>query len=133
MNSKKDAIINRQLKCILLSLAFLCAIGVCGIVVFSGRKAVQAHEQSESRPPEDTPMEQVPAPAFFAYDISATELGEEPALEDLYITNRITRFNHFYIDDSGVLWACGNNEYGLHKNYNLICRIYEKVKSTCIF
>lgn len=112
MNSNKDAIINRQLKYILLSLAFLCAIGVCGIVVFSGRKAVQAHEQPESRPPEDTPMEQVPAAAFFAYDISATELGEELALEDLYITNRITRFNHFYIDDSGVLWACGNNEYG---------------------
>ncbi|MDE7046111.1 MAG: hypothetical protein K2O97_14115, partial [Acetatifactor sp.] len=58
------------------------------------------------------PMEQVPAAAFLAYDISAIELGEEPALEDLYITNRINRFNHFYIDDSGILWAYGSNEYG---------------------
>lgn len=112
MNQKKFNLINRQFKYALLSLAFLCAAGVCCIVFFSGRKeTAHAHEQP-ARQSEDMSMEQMPAATFLADDISAIGTGEESVLEDLYITNRTTRFNHFYIDDSGILWAYGNNEYG---------------------
>lgn len=53
-----------------------------------------------------------PLVTFFADDLSVIRSGKELTLEDLYITNRINPMNHFYVDDSGILWASGHNTYG---------------------
>ena len=49
---------------------------------------------------------------FYTLDLKTLQVEEDFSLERYYITNRYTWENHFYIDESGILWGTGTNEYG---------------------
>lgn len=51
-------------------------------------------------------------PAFYVEDLNVLQIGESFSLEDYYITSRYTGSNHYYIDENGVLWGTGTNEFG---------------------
>lgn len=51
-------------------------------------------------------------PVFFVGDMDALQIDDDFVLEDYYITSRYTASNHYYIDDDGVLWGFGKNEFG---------------------
>ena len=51
-------------------------------------------------------------PIFFVEDINTLQIEDDFSLEDYYITSRHTAGNYFYVDEDGVLWGTGMNEYG---------------------
>ncbi|MCM1056089.1 MAG: hypothetical protein NC517_00555 [Firmicutes bacterium] len=51
-------------------------------------------------------------PVFYVEDLNVLQIGESFSLEDYYITSRYTFSNHYYIDENGVLWGAGENEFG---------------------
>ena len=51
-------------------------------------------------------------PVFYVEDLNALQIGEGFSPEDYYITSRYTFSNHYYIDENGVLWGTGKNEFG---------------------
>ena len=51
-------------------------------------------------------------PGFYVADLDDLQIGDSFSLEDYYITSRYTASNHYYIDEDGVLWGIGKNEYG---------------------
>lgn len=61
------------------------------------------------------------SPIFYTLDLKTLQVEEDVSLENYYITNRYTWENHFYLDESGILWGTGTNEYaqlGLHAKQN---------------
>ena len=51
-------------------------------------------------------------PVFYVEDLNTLQIGKNFSLEDYYITSRYTASNHYYIDENGVLWGTGKNEFG---------------------
>lgn len=51
-------------------------------------------------------------PTFLVRDIDTVKLNTEFAIEDYYVRNRLTYSNRFYLDEEGVFWGSGRNEYG---------------------
>ena len=76
-------------------------------------------------------------PAFYVEDLNTLQIGEDFSLEDYYITSRYTASNHYYIDENGVLWGTGMNDfgqlgtgtYGIEESYEEPVRIAENVLS----
>ena len=76
-------------------------------------------------------------PAFYVQDLNALQIEENFSLENYYITSRYTASNHYYIDENGVLWGTGKNEfgqlgtgtYGAEEYYEAPVKIAEKVLS----
>lgn len=76
-------------------------------------------------------------PAFYVEDLDTLQIGENFSLEDYYITSRYTASNHYYIDENGVLWGSGTNEfgqlgtgtYGIEESYEEPVKIAENVLS----
>ena len=53
--------------------------------------------------------------AYSNYDVEKMEglfLGDEFKLDHYYISNHISNTNHYYIDNTNVLWGYGRNDYG---------------------
>lgn len=66
-------------------------------------------------------------PAFYVADADVLEISDSFAIEDYYITSRYTASNHYYIDENGVLWGTGSNEYGqLGKKASALEEYYEE-------
>lgn len=76
-------------------------------------------------------------PAFYVADLDALQIGKSFSLEDYYITSRYTASNYYHIDEDGVLWGSGSNEfgqlgtgtYGEEEYYNEPVKIAEHVLS----
>ena len=51
-----------------------------------------------------------PAKEYSAYNLSL--LNEQKDIESSYVTDFFNGFNHFWIDENGILWGTGYNEYG---------------------
>lgn len=51
-------------------------------------------------------------PAFYVVDLDALQTGDNFSLKDYHITSRHTASDYYYIDESGVLWGIGKNEFG---------------------
>ena len=51
-------------------------------------------------------------PVFYVADFNDLQVAENFSPADYYITSRYAASNHYYIDEDGVLWGTGRNEYG---------------------
>lgn len=51
-------------------------------------------------------------PIFSAKTLDVIEAKKMFALENYYITNKVTGLNRYFIDDNSILWGQGNNVYG---------------------
>ena len=76
--------------------------GMAGSKGTAGSEGLEEIEESEDEG----------LPAFYVEGLDAIRIGESFSLEDFYITSRYTASNHYYIDEDGVLWGIGRNEFG---------------------
>lgn len=67
-------------------------------------------------------------PVFYVEDMDALQIGENFSLEDYYITSRYTASNHYYIDESKVLWGTGMRTHALLFRKNIGVHILTKYK-----
>ena len=99
----------------------------------NGEGTVDANRKADGEVNEETEE----LPTFYIEDLSALQIGENFSLEDYYITNCYTYSNHYYIDENGVLWGTGTNEfgqlgtgtYGIEESYEEPVKIAENVVS----
>ena len=75
-------------------------------------KAAGEGDEENAAPQGMTGEETGALPTFYVEDLNTLQVDNHFSLEDYYITNRYTFSNHYYIDESGVLWGTGKNEYG---------------------
>ncbi|MCM1541039.1 MAG: hypothetical protein NC121_07245 [Blautia sp.] len=84
----------------------------------SGENGEQGY-QAENAPSGNEEQENADAadnaediPAFFVQDIDSLAVKEPFSIEDCYITNLWIADRHYYIDEDGVFWGTGRNDYG---------------------
>lgn len=76
-------------------------------------------------------------PGICVSDLDALQIEDHFSLENYYITSRYTASNYYYIDEDGVLWGSGSNEfgqlgtgtYGMEEYYEEPVKIAEQVLS----
>ena len=51
-------------------------------------------------------------PGVYVPDLDALKIEDNFLLKNYYITGRYTASNYYYIDEDGVLWGTGSNEFG---------------------
>lgn len=51
-------------------------------------------------------------PSIYVSNLENIQVGNDFSLEDCYMKECDTEKNHFYIDENGVLWGTGENDYG---------------------
>lgn len=78
----------------------------------SGEESADESQEENAGADVVTGEETEKLPAFYVEDLNVLQIGEGFSLEDYYITSRYTGSNHYYIDENGVLWGTGTNEFG---------------------
>ena len=77
-----------------------------------GEKSPEESDEENAGADVVTDEETEKLPVFYVQDLDTLQIGESFSLEDYYITSRYTASNHYYIDENGVLWGTGKNEFG---------------------
>lgn len=72
----------------------------------------QGAEHASASPEENVSNNYAQLPTFSISDAEVLNVEEDFSLEQYYITERVVATNSYYIDDEGVLWGTGSNEYG---------------------
>lgn len=103
----------------------------------SGEESADENHEENADSDVVTGEETEKLPAFYAEDLNVLQIGVSFSLEDYYITSRYTGKNHYFIDENGVLWGTGDNDfgqlgtgtYGLEEYYEEPVKIAENVIS----
>ncbi|MCM1214568.1 MAG: hypothetical protein NC331_03570 [Lachnospiraceae bacterium] len=77
-----------------------------------GYQAENAPSGNEKQENTDAADNAEDLPAFFVQDIDSLAVKEPFSIEDCYITNLWIVDEHYYIDEDGVFWGTGRNDYG---------------------
>lgn len=96
----------------------LCA--VVALILLTQRSAVTVQDSEAAGDTADTTenvtaesdAEEADLPAFFIRRAEDLQVSSPLRIEEQYITDRATAWNHYYIDADGVLWGSGYNQNG---------------------
>ena len=96
----------------------LCA--VVALILLTQRSAVTVQDSEAAGDTADTTenvtaesdAEEADLPAFYIRRAEDLQVSSPLRIEEQYITDRSTAWNHYYIDADGVLWGSGYNQNG---------------------
>lgn len=96
----------------------LCA--VVALILLTQRSAVTVQDSEAAGDTADTTenvtaesdAEEADLPAFYIRRAEDLQVSSPLRIEEQYITDRATAWNHYYIDADGVLWGSGYNQNG---------------------
>ena len=96
----------------------LCA--VVALILLTQRSAVTVQDSEAAGDTADTTenvtaesdAEEADLPAFYIRRAEDLQVSSPLRIEEQYITDRATVWNHYYIDADGVLWGSGYNQNG---------------------
>lgn len=96
----------------------LCA--VVALILLTQRSAVTVQDSETAGDTADTTenvtaesdAEEADLPAFYIRRAEDLQVSSPLRIEEQYITDRATAWNHYYIDADGVLWGSGYNQNG---------------------
>lgn len=96
----------------------LCA--VVALILLTQRSAVTVQDSEAAGDTADTTenvtaesdAEEADLPAFYICRAEDLQVSSPLRIEEQYITDRATAWNHYYIDADGVLWGSGYNQNG---------------------
>lgn len=96
----------------------LCA--VVALILLTQRSAVTVQDSEAAGDTADTTenvtaesdAEEADLPAFYIRRAEDLQISSPLRIVEQYITDRVTAWNHYYIDADGVLWGSGYNQNG---------------------
>lgn len=93
---------------------------VVALILLTQRSAVTVQDSEAAGDTADTTenvtaesdAEEADLPAFYIRRAEELQVSSPLRIEEQYITDRATAWNHYYIDADGVLWGSGYNQNG---------------------
>lgn len=93
---------------VLVIVIIIVGVGFCENVLTREQYELENNILKKSREKDDSDE----VVTFKVESLDVLKLNEDFYIEDYYITNLVTRMNHYYIDENNVLWGIGYNKYG---------------------
>ena len=96
--------------CIVVALILLTQ---CSVVTVQDTEAAgDTADTTENVTAESDTTEEADLPVFYIRRAEDLQVSSPLRIEEQYITDRATAWNHYYIDADGVLWGSGYNQNG---------------------